>query len=393
MTKQDGLVKLIIIDIRSINDHLRSIFLILVCITISMAETEATILIPDISGFTEFMTTSELSHSSRAIHILIDTIINAVGEEYEVSEIEGDAVLLIKKGPPPIKEGILDICLKIFNAFHFKRKWMRQHIICPCGACQGVVNLTLKFIVHHGPLAEIKVGRFTTHSGKEMIVAHRLLKNNIDSNEYILITEKLLQQTADSPGGVEMEWASSYEEYASIGKVEYSYTLLNEVRKKVPNPPEPQNNYRTDNTSYFEIPVAADFRDVYMVIMNIPERSKWIPGLQKTEQDTPDVLLGSIHHCTFLDYDAIVSPLRMTLSDEGILYAESCRIEKMSISLVYEYVFKKLSNKACLFAVRFMNAEESLIPEKLNVTLCRDMQQMAEKLKEYCEQMKESSFS
>src|SRR6476469_2919800 len=103
-----------------------------------MTETKATILIPDISGFTEFMTTSELGHSARAIHILIDTIITAVEDEYEVSEIEGDAVLLIKKGSAPSKKEILNTCLKIFNAFHYRRKWMLQHIICPCGACQAV---------------------------------------------------------------------------------------------------------------------------------------------------------------------------------------------------------------------------------------------------------------
>ena len=57
-----------------------------------MAETNATILIPDISGFTEFMTTTELSHSSHAINHLIDAIVNAVGEEYELAEVEGDAV-------------------------------------------------------------------------------------------------------------------------------------------------------------------------------------------------------------------------------------------------------------------------------------------------------------
>lgn len=373
--------------------YFSSIFLILVCITISMVETEATILIPDISGFTEFMTASELSHSSRAIHILIDTIINAVEDEYEVSEIEGDAVLLIKKGPVPDKKDILDICLKIFNAFHFKRKWMRQHIICPCGACQAVVNLTLKFIVHYGPLAEIKVGRFTTQSGTEMIVAHRLLKNNIESHEYVLITEKLLQQAADSTSDVDMKWHNAAEEYASIGKIEYSYTLLNDARKNVPDPPEPQNNYRTDDTPYFEVPIAADYRDVYMAVMNIPERSKWMPGLEKTEQDTPDVLLGSIHRCIFRDHSAIISPLRMTLYPNCILYAESYRIEELNISLVYEFLFKKQDAKACLFAARFMNTDASPVPEKLHTTLSDGIRQMAEKLKEYCEQMKVSSFS
>jgi hypothetical protein len=358
-----------------------------------MMETEATILIPDISGFTEFMTVSELSHSSRAVHILIDTIINAVEGEYEVSEIEGDAILLIKKGPASAKKEIVNTCLKIFSAFHFKRKWMQQHIICPCGACQAVVNLTLKFVVHHGPLAEIKIGRFTTHSGTEMIIAHRLLKNSINNNEYVLVTEKLLQQTADPLEGAEMQWNNSSDEYASIGKIEYSYALLNEARKKIPEPAKLRNNYRVDDTVFFEISIACDFRDVYMVIMNIPERSKWMPGLQKVEQDTPDVLVGSIHHCIFEDHDTIVSPLCMSLQNDEITYAESCRIEKMGFSWIYEFVFKKKDKKSCLFAVRFMNADELPVQDKLNDLLFERMQQMAERLKEYCEKMEGSSFS
>ncbi|HKR05361.1 MAG TPA: DUF2652 domain-containing protein [Bacteroidia bacterium] len=355
-----------------------------------MAEINATILIPDISGFTEFMSTTELSHSTHAINLLINAIVEAVGEEYEVSEIEGDAVLLIKKGPAPSQKEILDICLKIFNAFHFQRKWLQQHAICPCGACQSIINLSLKFVVHHGPLAEIKVGRFVKQSGTEMIVAHRLLKNSIDNNEYLLMTEKLLQQAADSPEDVEMEWVSSSEEYSSIGKIEFRFTLLNEARKNVPEPPEPQTYYRTDNTSYLEMPVAANFRDVYMAIMNIPGRPGWIPDLRKVEQDRPEVFIGSIHRCTFENYQAVISPLRMTLSDEGIIYAESCRIKEMNLSLVHEFVFKKINEKTCGFAVRFMNAGESPIPEKEKALLFEKMKQMAEKLKEYCEKVEVS---
>ena len=351
-----------------------------------MAENNATILIPDISGFTEFMTTTELSHGSHAINVLIDAIVNAVGEEYEVSEIEGDAVLLIRKGPAPSKKDILNICLKIFNAFHFQRKWMQQYAVCPCEACLAIGNLTLKFVVHHGPLAEIKVGRFVKQSGPELIVAHRLLKNSIGNNEYLLMSEKLLQQVADASEGTEMEWTCASEEYSSIGKVAYRFTLLNEARKNVPEPPVPQN-YRTDNTSYLEIPIAANFRDVYMAVMNIPGRSEWMPGLQSVEQDKPLVYVGSVHYCSFEDYQAIVSPLRMTLSGEGILYAESCQMKEMNLSLVHEFVFKKIDEKTCRFASRFMNAGESPVPEAINAALSEKMQRMAEKLKAYCEKM------
>jgi len=114
--------------------------------------------------------------------------------------------------------------------------------------------------------------------------------------------------------------------------------------------------------------------------------------LQKVEQDAPEVFIGSIHRCTFEDYHAIVSPLRMILSGEQILYAESCRIEKMDLALVYEFVFKKIDKKACMFAARFMNADESPIPERSGVIFSKQMQQMAQQLKEYCEKMEESPF-
>ena len=349
-----------------------------------MADNNATILIPDISGFTEFMTSTELNHASHAINILIDSILKAVGEEYEVSEIEGDAVLLIKKGPAPSKKEILDMCFKIFNAFHFQRKWMQQHTLCLCGACQAIINLTLKFVAHHGPLAEIKVGRFVKQSGPEMIVAHRLLKNSIGNNEYLLLTEKLWLQIPHSSDAVEMEWTSSSEEYASIGKIEYRFALLTEARKNVPEPPEPPP-YHGDNTSLLEIPIQANFGDVYKAMMNIPDRPQWLPGLQTVDQDQPGVFIGSIHHCTFHDYKAVISPLRMTLSDEGIVYAESCRIEEMHVSLIHEFVFKNIDEKNCRLLYRFMNAGESPIPEDVHDALTRKMHEMVAKLKEHCE--------
>ena len=77
--------------------------------------------------------------------------------------------------------------------------------------------------------------------------------------------------------------------------------------------------------------------------------------------------------------------MRMTVSDEGIMYAESCRIDEMNLVLVYEYVFKKTSDKACIFSCRFMNANESQLPEATTAVLFGNLQMMAERLKEHCE--------
>ncbi|MCF6403071.1 DUF2652 domain-containing protein [Chitinophaga filiformis] len=357
-----------------------------------MATTNATILIPDISGFTEFMTTTELNHSTLAINMLIDAMIKAVGNEYEVAEIEGDAVLLVRKGAPPTREEILNTCMNIFNAFHYQRKWMQQHMVCPCGACQAINNLTLKFVVHHGPVAEITVGRFVKQSGPEMIIAHRLLKNSIDSNEYLLITEKLFDEVDGTPKQDELEWLSSSEEYPSIGTINYRFALLNKAREKVPELPGLQNDYCVDNTCYVERPIPANFRDVYMVVMNIPGRAEWVPGLHKVEQDIPAVFIGSIHYCTFDNCQVIVSPLRIKITEEQIFYAESHSIPEMDLSLVYEFVFNKLDEKSCFFACRFLNNAQSPIPEEMHTNLLQGMRDMAETLTAYCSKMEVSFF-
>jgi Protein of unknown function (DUF2652) len=354
-----------------------------------MAEINATILIPDISGFTAYMTTTELSHSSYAIHKLINAIVNNVEAAYEVSEIEGDAVLMIRKGPAPSQKEILDTCLRIFNAFHFQRNWMQHRTVCPCAACVAISNLTLKFVVHYGPLAEMKVGSFVKHSGTEMIVAHRLMKNSINNDEYVLITEKFLQQVPDSYEATEMEWVNATEEYASIGKIDYRFMLLNEARKKVPEPHAPQNHYIPDDTPFLQLPIAVNYKDVYRRIAKIPSRAKWMPGLQKVEQDAPEVYVGSIHHCTFDDYHAILSPLRMTLAPKEIFYAESCLIEEMNLQLVYEFVFTQTEEEACSLAARFINGGNSPIPQSLYASFYERLKQMVESLKAYCENMKQ----
>src|SRR5262249_19739940 len=150
------------------------------------------------------------------------------------------------------KKEILDICFNIFNAFHFRRKWLQQHAICPCKACREISNLKLKFVAHHGPLDEMKVGRFVTIAGTEVIVAHRLLKNSVPSNEYLLLTDQLFYQAPDSSGAIELEWVHSSDEYPPLGKVNYRFTLLDDASNNVPDPPPLQNHYPTDATPYLE---------------------------------------------------------------------------------------------------------------------------------------------
>lgn len=357
-----------------------------------MTETNATILIPDISGFTEFMTTTELSHSTKAINMLIDAIIKSAEDEYEVSEIEGDAVLLIRKGEAPSQKEILDVCFKIFIGFHIQRIWIQHHAICPCGACQAIGNLALKFVAHYGAVAEIKTGRFVKQSGAEMIIAHRLLKNSIDSNEYLLISEQLLQQSADSPALAQLQWVHSSEQYPSIGKVDYRYALLNEARESITVPPQAQSNYEGEELFSLQMHINANYKDVYMVLMNIPGRPAWQQGLLKVEQEMDGVFIGSIHHCSFENYTTIVSPVSMQLSDSAVSYSEKCTIEEMEITLIHEFITSQLTETTSSFSCRIINISFHAIPASLHESLAAAGRQMTERLKEFCEQTNISVF-
>jgi hypothetical protein len=153
-----------------------------------MAE-QAIILIPDISGFTDFTGATEIDHAAHIITELLELIVASNEMDFTLAEIEGDAVLFYRKGEPLRREQLIDQCLRMFANFHQRLMVIERDTVCQCGACQTASNLTLKFIVHFGYIKEIKVAQFVKATGIDMIVAHRLLKNDVGAQEYVLITE------------------------------------------------------------------------------------------------------------------------------------------------------------------------------------------------------------
>jgi len=62
-----------------------------------MAE-QAIILIPDISGFTDFTGATEIDHAAHIITELLELIVASNETDFTLAEIEGDAVLFYRKG-------------------------------------------------------------------------------------------------------------------------------------------------------------------------------------------------------------------------------------------------------------------------------------------------------
>src|SRR6266480_4931465 len=116
---------------------------------------QAIILIPDISGFTDFTSTTEIDHSAHIITELLELIVASNETEFRLAEIEGDSVLFYRKGVPLQREQLVNQCLDMFSKFPRQLKIIERDTVCQCGACQSATNLTLKFIVHFGHIKEI----------------------------------------------------------------------------------------------------------------------------------------------------------------------------------------------------------------------------------------------
>ncbi|MCK5571334.1 MAG: DUF2652 domain-containing protein, partial [Bacteroidetes bacterium] len=64
-------------------------------------DNSALIFLPDISGFTKFVTHTEIQHSRHIVAELLETVMRANSLGLKISELEGDAVLYYRPGDPP----------------------------------------------------------------------------------------------------------------------------------------------------------------------------------------------------------------------------------------------------------------------------------------------------
>ena len=195
-----------------------------------MAE-QAIILIPDISGFTRFTTATEIDHAAHIITELLKIIVASNEAGFTLGEIEGDAVLFYRKGEPLRREQLIDQCLYIFSNFHRQLEVMERDRVCQCGACKTASNLTLKFIAHFGYVKEIRVAQFVKATGIDMIVAHRLLKNDVGSDEYILMTNPCCDAVGHEDANSKLQWGKSSQTYDAIGSVAYEFATLTDYKR------------------------------------------------------------------------------------------------------------------------------------------------------------------
>ena len=244
-------------------------------------ENRGLLFIPDISGFSRFVNAVELEHSRFIIQQLLDVLLRANDSGLQISEIEGDAILFYHFGEPVDLRALYTQVEKMFRAFHHYLVAYDQLKICQCKACISAVDLTLKVITHYGEFAPLRVQHFEKLIGKDVIVAHQLLKNDIPHHEYWLVTKELHGQPAALTQW--MQWHTSSKETES-GEIRYSYTQLGPLKHEIPQPSIPQELAQKTKMLSVSRDYDVDIKTLCYTVLHLEFRHLWQVGIHTIDE-------------------------------------------------------------------------------------------------------------
>ena len=181
----------------------------------------ATLLIADISGYTSYLAGVELDHAQDILADLIGAVVTALRPSFRLAKLEGDAAFTFMTTEKVDGSMLLDTIERCYFGFRRRRRDVRQATACECNACVRIPDLNLKFVVHHGSAILQKVAGRQELLGSDVIVVHRLLKNEVvetlGMNAYALITQRCIDATDLDPSALGMRAIT--ETYDRIGDV------------------------------------------------------------------------------------------------------------------------------------------------------------------------------
>jgi len=164
---------------------------------------EGYLLLADISGYTAFLTGTELEHSHEIIQELATLIRERLAPPMRFVKREGDAVFSYADAAT-FREGerLVELIEACYFDFSNRLLDMTRATTCRCAACGTIGSLGLKFVAHYGTyVVERDAGREDL-AGPDVILIHRMLKNTVSDGggpgAYAFFTEACLERLPPS---------------------------------------------------------------------------------------------------------------------------------------------------------------------------------------------------
>lgn len=195
------------------------------------------LLIADISGYTRFMKQHavSLTHAKEIIVRLLSRLMSTATSPLKVAELEGDAVFFYAatggREISDIARAVREQIPALFLAFKDEIKQIDALQTCACDACNNIHQLKLKQVVHVGVCEVEKVGQFEKLFGLDVIVVHRLLKNSVPADEYLLMTPPAYTYFEGLLGGTPERYRENFE---GVGELEALVVYPRNLPESIP---------------------------------------------------------------------------------------------------------------------------------------------------------------
>ena len=137
-------------------------------------------IITDISGYTEYLTGSELDHANEILQSLFDAQLKALQHPFVLSGFRGDAIFMYVPETNFVQsQSFIEALENFYIVFEATLQRMQYNTTCTCRACKNMSVLDLKMCIHFGEYLIQKLGDREELLGADVIVPHRMLKNHV----------------------------------------------------------------------------------------------------------------------------------------------------------------------------------------------------------------------
>ncbi len=265
------------------------------------------LLIADISGYTKYLGGVELDHAQDILADLLGGVVEQTSS-LKVAKLEGDAVFCYAAtgvdGP-----SLVDTIESCYFAFSRRKRNIQQLSSCPCDACEKLEDLDLKFVVHFGEYFAHEVAGREELVGVDVILVHRLLKNEIaeqfGTKGYAIFTDAAIDQF-------------ELGEFAANLPTVRGAADDNQVELTVLDLTARWHDHQLASTTKVNDPTIVVFADVeaspseiWPIMTSALERPNWIGAsdsvVQQNERGIPGP--GTINHCLHGDGSTTVDEI------------------------------------------------------------------------------------
>ena len=186
-----------------------------------MAVQQGYFLIADITGYTQYLSETELDHAQSILSSLLNLLIQHTRPPLIISRLAGDAVISYGLEGNFIQgQTFAESIEDTYVSFRRMVELMVRNTTCPCKACRNIGSLDLKFFVHYGAFAVQKLDAHDELVGSDINLLHRLLKNNVSQalglKAYTLYTDAAIHRLGlDHLGGL-VRHEEAYEHLGTV---------------------------------------------------------------------------------------------------------------------------------------------------------------------------------